>query len=123
VKLRPLDDKVVIRRKEAETRTPGGVYLPDKAKETPREGIIVAVGPGRLLENGTRLVPQIKVEDRVLFAPYAGNVAEVDGAEVIIMAESDILGVLEEDPAMPLTVRGEGLSRPTFTKHKKPVKI
>jgi chaperonin GroES len=96
--LRPLDDKVVIRRKEAENKSPGGVYLPDKAKKTPREGVIVAVGPGRLLDNGTRAVPQVKDDDCVLFAPFAGNEVEVEGAEYIIMSETDILGVLEANP-------------------------
>jgi chaperonin GroES len=95
VKLQPIDDKVVIRRKEAESKTPGGVYLPDKAKDVPREGVIVAVGPGRLLENGTRAELQVKVGDRVLFTSFAGNECDCDGVEFLIMCESDILAVLE----------------------------
>jgi chaperonin GroES len=95
VKLRPLDDKVVVCRKEAESRTPGGVYLPDKAKEVPREGYIIAIGPGRLTENGTRIDLQVKVGDKVLFTPYAGNACDCDGKEHLIMHESDILAVLE----------------------------
>lgn len=100
MKLRPLDDKVVIRRKDAESMTPGGLYLPDKAKTTPREGTVIAVGPGRLLENGIRAELQVKVGDKVLFIPYAGHDCDCDGVDHLIMVESDILAVLDsQDPA------------------------
>jgi chaperonin GroES len=94
MKIRPLADKVLIKRVEAETMTKGGIVLPDSAKEKPRRGKVVALGDGKLLENGTRSEFQVKVGDLVLFTSYGGTELKVDGEEVLIMDESDILAIL-----------------------------
>jgi chaperonin GroES len=93
--LRPLGDKVIIKRMEAEDRTSGGIVLPDTAKEKPKRGIVQAVGDGRMLDNGTRSKPQLKKNEQVLFTSYAGTEIKVNGEELLIMDESDILGVVE----------------------------
>lgn len=92
--IRPLGDKVIIKRVEAEERTAGGIVLPDSAKEKPKRGIVLAVGTGRLLDDGTRSPMQVKKNDEVLFTSYAGTEIKVDGDELMIMDESDILGVV-----------------------------
>jgi chaperonin GroES len=93
--LKPLDDRVVVKVIEEEQKTQGGIVLPDTAKDKPQEGEVVAVGPGRLLENGTRVPPTVKVGDRVVFAKYSGTEVKVDGQEYLIMRETDILAIKE----------------------------
>src|SRR5689334_7656404 len=95
MKFRPLHDRVVVRRLEADEKTAGGIIIPDTAKEKPQEGEIVAVGPGARDEAG-KLVPlDVKAGDRVLFGKWSGTEVKIDGEELIIMKESDIMGVLE----------------------------
>ncbi|MDR1519544.1 MAG: co-chaperone GroES [Planctomycetota bacterium] len=93
-KLRPLDDRVVVRRLEAEEKTSGGIILPDNAKEKPQRGEVIAVGPGKLLDSGVRAVPDIAAGDTVLFGKYSGTEVKVDGEEFLIMRENDILAKL-----------------------------
>jgi chaperonin GroES len=95
LKLQPLGDRVVIEREEAEERTAGGIVLPDTAKNKPSRGKIVAVGEGRLLDNGKRNELQVKVGDRVLFSSYAGEAFKVGDQELLLMREEDILAVIE----------------------------
>lgn len=94
--IRPLGERVVIKPLPSEEVTKGGIVLPDTAKEKPQEGEVVAVGPGRLLDNGTRVSIDLKVGDRILFSKYAGNEVKLDDVEYLIMRESDILGVIEK---------------------------
>ena len=95
MKFRPLHDRVVVRRVEEEARTAGGIIIPDTAKEKPMQGEIVAAGPGARDENG-RLVPlEVKAGDRVLFGKWSGTEVKIDGEELLIMKESDILGIIE----------------------------
>lgn len=92
--IRPLGDKVIVKRVEAEERTAGGIVLPDSAKEKPKRGIILAVGNGKLLDDGTRSAMQVKKDDEVLFTSYAGTEVKINGEEYMIMDENDILGVV-----------------------------
>jgi len=94
MKIRPLQDKVLIKRLEAESTTKGGIVLPESAKEKPRRGNIVALGDGKLLENGQRSEFQVKKGDEVLFSSYGGTEIKIDGEEFLIMEESDILAVI-----------------------------
>lgn len=94
MKIRPLADKVLIKRLEAESVTKGGIVLPETAKEKPRRGKIISVGDGKLLDNGNRSDFQVKVGDNVLFASYGGTEIKVDGEELMIMEESDIMAIL-----------------------------
>ncbi len=91
INLKPLDDRVVVEPMEAEERTPGGIVLPDTAKEKPQRGKVLAVGPGKLLENGQRSTMSVAVGDEVIFGKYAGTDIEIDGREIKILRESDIL--------------------------------
>ena len=93
--IRPLHDRVVIRRVEEETKTAGGILLPGSAAEKPAQGEVIAVGNGQIRENGEVRALDVKVGDKVLFGQYAGSTVKVDGEELLIMKESDILGVLE----------------------------
>jgi chaperonin GroES len=95
MKVVPLNDKIVVKRLEAEDRTPGGIVLPDTAKEKPRQGKVLSLGEGKLLDNGKRAAFQIKEGDKVLFTSYAGNEVTVDGEELLIMTEDDILAVVD----------------------------
>jgi len=95
VNLVPIGDKVLVKRLEAEEKTKGGIVLPDTAKEKPKEGRIIALGEGKLLEDGTRVPFQVKKNDRVLFSSYAGTEVTVDGEEYLILSEEDILAVVE----------------------------
>jgi len=95
ISIRPLGEKVIIKRLEAETKTAGGIVLPDSAKEKPKRGTVMSVGEGRLLDSGSRKALQVKKGEQVLFTSYAGTEVKVDGEEVIIMDESDILAVLD----------------------------
>jgi len=95
LKIRPLHDKILVRRVEAETKTKGGIVLPDTAKEKPKEGVVVSVGTGKLLENGKRAEFQVKEKDRVIFSSYAGTEVKVDGEEYLVLSEDDVLAVVE----------------------------
>lgn len=95
MKIRPLADKVLIKRLEAENMTKGGIVLPDSAKEKPRKGKVVSLGDGKLLDDGTRSKFQVKVKDLVLFTSYGGTEIKIDGEEFLIMEETDILAVLD----------------------------
>ncbi|MDW7650392.1 MAG: co-chaperone GroES [Bacillota bacterium] len=90
--IKPLSDRVVIKVLEAEEATASGIVLPDKAKEKPQEGEVIAVGSGRILENGTRVEMDVKAGDRVLFSKYAGTEVKLEGKEYLIMRQDDILG-------------------------------
>lgn len=93
--IQPLSDKIIVKRLEAAAMTKGGIVLPDSAKEKPREGEVVAVGPGKVTEDGKRGDMQLKKGDKVLFTSYAGTEVKVDGQELLIMSESDVLAVVE----------------------------
>jgi len=93
--IRPLGDRVLVSRVEAESKTAGGILLPDSAKEKPREGKVVAIGDGRVLDDGTRSTFSVKVGDRVLFTSYGGTEVKYGGQEYLIMDEKDILGIVE----------------------------
>jgi chaperonin GroES len=95
--LRPLHDRLLVRRLAAHEDVPGGVVIPDSAKEKPPEGIVVAVGPGRITKEGKGLRLDVKQGDRVLFGKYSGSEVRLDGQEFLIMKEEDVLGVLRED--------------------------
>jgi len=95
MKFRPLQDRVLIRRLDQEEKTAGGIIIPDTAKEKPMEGEVMAVGPGARSEDGTLHPLDVKVGDRVLFGKWSGTEVKVDGEDVVIMKESDILGVIE----------------------------
>jgi chaperonin GroES len=95
MKLKPLGNKVIVKRLESEQKTKGGIVLPDTAKEKPKEGKIIAVGEGKLLENGTRQKPSVKNGDKVVFTSYSGNEVKIDDEEYLIMSEEDILAVVE----------------------------
>lgn len=95
MKVRPLQDRVLVKRVESETRSAGGIIIPDTAKEKPLEGIVIAVGPGKRLENGNIVAVEVKEGDRVLFGKYAGTEIKVDGSDHMILKESDILGILD----------------------------
>ncbi len=92
--IRPLGDKVIVQRVEAEEKTAGGIVLPDSAKEKPKRGVILAVGCGRLLDDGSRSDMQVKKNDEVIFTSYAGTEIKVSGEDYMIMDESDILGII-----------------------------
>ena len=100
MKFRPLHDRVVVKRLEGEEKTKGGIIIPDNAKEKPQEGEVIAVGPGARDEAG-KLVPlDIKAGDRVLFGKWSGSEIKLDGEDLLIMKESDIMGVIEGAPAL-----------------------
>ena len=92
--LRPLHDRVVIKRVEENEQMIGGLYIPDTAKEKPQQGEVIAVGDGRILEDGTRVPLELKVGDQVLFGKYSGTEIKIDGEEYLIMRESDILAIV-----------------------------
>ena len=99
MKFRPLHDRVVVERIDAEAKTAGGIIIPDTAKEKPQEGKVIAVGPGGRDENGKLIPIDIKVGDRVLFGKWSGTEVKIDGVELLIMKESDVMGVLVEAEA------------------------
>jgi chaperonin GroES len=99
MKFRPLGDRVVVRRIEEETKTTGGIIIPDTAKEKPSQGEIIAVGPGARDEEGERIAPEVKVGEIILFGKWSGTEVKIDGEELLIMKESDIMGVIEGKPA------------------------
>ena len=94
--IKPLNDKIIVKRLEAEAKTAGGIVLPDTAKEKPKRGIVLAVGTGKLLDDGTRSPMQLRVNDEVVFTSYAGSDIKMSGNEYLIMDESDVLGVIEK---------------------------
>ena len=96
MKIRPLQDRIIVRRLEEEETTKGGIIIPDTAKEKPSEGLIIAVGKGKVLENGTQVPLDVKKKDRILFSKYAGNEVNIEGEEYLIMREDDVLGVIEK---------------------------
>jgi chaperonin GroES len=95
MKIRPLNDRVLVQRMEEETKTKGGIIIPDTAKEKPAEGKIIAAGNGRLGDDGKRIPLEVKKGNRVLFSKYGGTEVKVDGEEYLIMREDDILGIIE----------------------------
>lgn len=94
--IRPLHDRVVIKRMEEERKSPGGIVLPDSATEKPVQGEVLAVGPGKILDNGEVRHLQVKVGDRVLFGKYSGQTVKVDGDELLVMREEDLFAVVEK---------------------------
>ncbi|MFN0110456.1 MAG: co-chaperone GroES [Blastocatellia bacterium] len=97
--IRPLNDRIIVRRTEDQEQMRGGLFIPDTAKEKPQEGEVIAVGNGKLLDNGTRIAIDIKAGDKVLFGKYAGTEIKLDGDEYLILREDDVLGVIEGAPA------------------------
>ncbi|MFA5794100.1 MAG: co-chaperone GroES [Candidatus Brocadiia bacterium] len=95
MKLRPLGDKVIVERLESAGKTKGGIVLPDTAKEKPKEGKVIAVGEGKLLDDGSRAKPSVKNGDRIVFSSFAGNEIKLEEKEYLIMSEDDILAVLD----------------------------
>ena len=95
MKIRPLQDRVIVKRVEGEEKTKGGIIIPDSAKEKPQEGIIIAVGPGKVADSGEKIAMTVKEGDRILFSKYAGTEIKIDGEEHMIMREDDILGIIE----------------------------
>ena len=95
LKIRPLHDRVILQRLDAETKSPGGIVIPDSAAEKPIRGKIVAVGKGKILENGTVRPLDVKVGDHVLFGKYSGTEVKVDGDDLLVMREEDIMAVIE----------------------------
>ena len=93
--LTPLHDRVLVRRLESEEKTAGGLIIPDSAKEKPSEGVVVSVGPGARDEDGKHITPDVKANDRVLFGKWSGTEVKIDGEDLLIMKESDIMGVIE----------------------------
>ena len=96
MKVRPLHDRILLKRIEERESIKGGILIPDTAKEKPQEGLVVAVGNGKILENGTRISLEVKEGDRVLFGKYSGTDIKVDGEEYLIVREDDVLGILAE---------------------------
>ena len=96
MKIRPLQDRILVKRLEEETKTAGGIIIPDTAKEKPVEGTVIAVGKGRVADDGTIIPLELKEGDRVLFSKYGGNEVKIGGEEFLIMNEGDVLGVVED---------------------------
>lgn len=95
MKLKPLDNRVVIEQVQAEEKTKGGIFLPDTAKEKPQIGVVIAVGPGTLLDDGKRGAMSVSKGDKVIYGKYMGNDVEVDGKKYVILRESDLLGIVD----------------------------
>jgi chaperonin GroES len=102
VSIRPLNDRIIVRRMEEQEQMRGGLYIPDTAKEKPQEGEVLAVGNGKLLDTGQRIAIDLKAGDRILFGKYAGTEIKLDGEEYLILREDDVLGVVET------TAKGKG---------------
>jgi chaperonin GroES len=102
VSIRPLNDRIIVRRMEEQEQMRGGLYIPDTAKEKPQEGEVLAVGNGKLLDNGQRIAIDLKAGDRILFGKYSGTEIKLDGEEYLILREDDVLGVVET------TAKGKG---------------
>ncbi len=95
MKLKPLQDRILVQRVEEETTTKGGIIIPDSAKEKPAEGKVVAVGAGKVSDDGNRIALEIKAGDRILFGKYSGTEVKIEGTEYLIMREDDVLGIIE----------------------------
>ncbi|HWC64141.1 MAG TPA: co-chaperone GroES [Rhizomicrobium sp.] len=95
MKFRPLGDRVVVRRVQEDQKTAGGIIIPDTAQEKPQQGEVISVGPGALDDNGKRVAPEVKAGDTVLFGKWSGTEVKIDGEELLIMKESDIMGIIE----------------------------
>jgi chaperonin GroES len=102
VSIRPLNDRIIVRRMEEQEQMRGGLYIPDTAKEKPQEGEVLAVGNGKLLDSGQRIAIDLKAGDRILFGKYAGTEIKLDGEDYLILREDDVLGVVET------TAKGKG---------------
>jgi len=96
MKVRPLHDRLIVKRSEEEEKTKGGIIIPDTAKEKPIEGKVIAVGKGKIQEDGTKIPMEVKKGDRILFAKYAGTEVKIDGEEHLIMKEDDVIAVIEQ---------------------------
>jgi chaperonin GroES len=96
VKLKPLGDKIIVKRLEAESKTKGGIVLPDSAKEKPKRGKVLAVGAGKVLDSGETVKPSVSVGDQVIFSSYAGTEITIEGDEVLVMSQDDILAILKK---------------------------
>jgi chaperonin GroES len=96
MKIRPLQDRILVKRLEEEQTTKGGIIIPDTAKEKPSEGLVIAVGKGKVLENGKQVPLDVKKDDRILFGKYAGTEIKLEGEEYLIMREDDVLGVIQK---------------------------
>ena len=96
MKIRPLQDRVIVKRLEEEAMTKGGIIIPDTAKEKPMEGLVISVGKGKTADDGKLIKPDVKAGDRILFGKYGGTEVKIDGVEHLIMREDDILGIIEK---------------------------
>ncbi len=96
MKIRPLQDRILVKRLEEEDMTKGGIIIPDSAKEKPSEGLVISVGNGKVLEDGTQRALDVKKDDRILFSKYAGTDIKIEGEEYLIMREDDVLGVIQK---------------------------
>jgi len=96
MKIRPLQDRVIVKRVEEEGKTKGGIIIPDTAKEKPMEGLVISVGKGKTADDGKLIKPDVKAGDRIIFGKYSGTEVKIDGVELLIMREDDILGILEK---------------------------
>jgi len=96
MKIRPLQDRILVKRLEEKETTKGGIIIPDTAKEKPSEGLVIAVGKGKVLEDGTKLPLDVKKKDRILFGKYSGSDIKIEGEEYLVMREDDVLGVIEK---------------------------
>jgi len=95
MKLRPLQDRILVQRVEEETKTRGGIIIPDTAKEKPIEGKVIAVGKGKIGDDGKRIAIELKKDDKILFSKYGGTDIKIEGEEYLIMREDDVLGIIE----------------------------
>lgn len=95
MKIRPLNDRILVKRMEEETKTKGGIIIPDTAKEKPQRGEVIAVGPGKMGDDGKRMPLDVKAGDKILFSKYAGTEIKMDGVEHIFMREDDLLGIID----------------------------
>ena len=106
-KVQPLQDRILVRRLDAEEEEVGGIIIPDTAKEKPQEGAVMAVGPGKVTDDGKRQAVEVEKGDRILFAKYAGTEVKVEGEELLIMREDDVLAVLREGDFPPSALKAE----------------
>jgi chaperonin GroES len=119
MKFRPLHDRVVVKRIDAEEKSAGGIIIPDTAKEKPSQGEVVAVGPGGRDETGKLIPIDIKVGDKVLFGKWSGTEVKIDGQDLLIMKESDVMGVTQGKPAAGRRAAQVGISRASPPSHKR----
>jgi chaperonin GroES len=96
MKVRPLQDRLVVKRLAEEEKTKGGIIIPDAAKEKPQEALVIAVGPGRVTDSGQRVAPEVKAGDKVMFGKYSGTEIKIDGEEHLILREDDVLAIIED---------------------------